>query len=96
MTDPYSELGLPTDAVDAAIRARYLELIRVYTPESHPERFARIRQAYEQIRGLEERVRLWLFGYGRDESLPQLIDDAIREGLRRPVDLDTLIRLTKP
>jgi hypothetical protein len=31
MTDPYAELGLPADADDAAIRRRYLELVKQFS-----------------------------------------------------------------
>jgi curved DNA-binding protein CbpA len=96
MIDPFRELGVPESADDATIRNRYLELIRTFTPEAHPERFARIRQAYELLRGLEQRVQYWLFHYGQEDSLPELIDEAIDAGLRRPVDLATLLRLTQP
>src|SRR6266478_5994622 len=43
MTDPFLVLELPPDADDAAIRARYLELVRRRPPEQAPERFAAVR-----------------------------------------------------
>ena len=46
MTDPYAVLGLSPDSDDAAIRRRYLELVRQYTPEHHPKKFAEIRAAF--------------------------------------------------
>ena len=35
--DPYAALDLPADADDAAIRRRYLELVREFPPDHHPE-----------------------------------------------------------
>ena len=43
MSDPYDVLGLPPDSDDEAIRRRYLELVRQFSPEHHPERFSAVR-----------------------------------------------------
>ncbi len=45
--DPLSVLGLRQDAGEQDIRARYLELVKRHTPESDPEKFREIRDAYE-------------------------------------------------
>jgi curved DNA-binding protein CbpA len=39
MSDPYTVLGLPPDSDDDTIRRRYLELVRRFPPEHHPEKF---------------------------------------------------------
>ena len=65
MTDPYAVLGLPPDSDDEAIRRRYLELVRQFSPEHHPEKFAAIRAAYEQLRDLNTRLRYRLFEAGK-------------------------------
>ncbi len=38
-------LGLPTDAGDRQIREKYLELVRIHTPEKDPAGFRRINEA---------------------------------------------------
>jgi curved DNA-binding protein CbpA len=91
MSDPYVVLGLPPDSDDAAIRQRYLELVRQFTPEHYPEKFAAIRAAYDNLRDLDARLRHRLFEAGKQESL-----DAIREELscrssRRRVSLKQLL-----
>ena len=48
MNDPYSLLGIEPDADDETIRRRYLELVRQFPPEHHPEKFAAVRAAYER------------------------------------------------
>ena len=53
MTDPFEILGLAVDSDDAAIRRRYLELVKQFSPEHHPEKFAKIRQAYESLKDLD-------------------------------------------
>ena len=52
MNDPYVVLGLSADVDDETIRRRYLELVKQFSPEKHPEKFAAIRQAYEATRDL--------------------------------------------
>lgn len=49
LSSPLQILGLPIDADDAQIRARYLELVKKFSPDQHPERFREIRQAYDAI-----------------------------------------------
>ncbi|SRR6056297_3102390 len=44
---PFEVLGLSTNADEATVRARYLELVRQYPPERDPDRFRQIRAAYE-------------------------------------------------
>jgi len=61
MPDPYQVLGLPPESGDDAIRRRYLELVRQFPPERHPERFAAVRQAYETLRDLDARLSYRLF-----------------------------------
>ena len=48
MKDPFQILGLPQDATDDAIRVRYLTLVKEFSPERHPEKFAEIRKAYPE------------------------------------------------
>ena len=57
MTDPFSVLGLEPQSSEAEIRARYLELVRQFTPEREPARFAEIRGAYEELRDPVERLQ---------------------------------------
>ena len=45
--DPFAVLGVPPTASDDNVRARYLELVRQYSPESDPDRFQQIHRAYQ-------------------------------------------------
>ena len=54
--DPFTVLGVGEDADDAAIRQRYLALVRDYPPDRAPERFRAYRAAYEAIS--DDRKRL--------------------------------------
>lgn len=91
MSDPYAELGLPADSDDEAIRRRYLELVREFPPERHPERFAAVRAAYDRLRDLNTRLRHRLFETGKNESLEALIEEIACRSPRRRVSLRALL-----
>lgn len=46
-SDPFSILGVPRDASEETIRARYLELVKEFPPDRAPEKFREIRAAFE-------------------------------------------------
>jgi curved DNA-binding protein CbpA len=91
MTDPYAELGLPPDSDDQTIRRRYLELVRQYTPEHSPEKFARIRSAYESLKDLDTRLRYRLFEAGKTEGLEAIVEEIACRSSRRRVSLKDLL-----
>jgi curved DNA-binding protein CbpA len=93
MSDPYTILGLPSDSTDDAIRRRYLVLVRTYTPERAPERFAAIREAYEKLRDPISRLRYRLFEAGKDDTLEAIIADAKARLSRRRVPVAELLAL---
>ena len=92
-SDPYSVLGVPSDAGDDVIRRRYLELVRTHTPERDPERFIAIRAAYEKLRDPVTRLRHRLFEQGRDDSIESLVTAAKARVARRRLSVETLLRL---
>jgi curved DNA-binding protein CbpA len=95
MTDPYAVLGLPADSDDDTIRRRYLELVRQFSPEHHPEKFAAVRQAYENLRDLNTRLRYRLFEAGKNESIDALIEEVTCRSSRRRMSLETLLALVR-
>lgn len=96
MTDPYQVLGLPADADDQAIRLRYLQLVRQFTPEHHPERFAAIRAAYESLKDLSTRLEHRLFDTGDNESIAAIIEELACRTPRRRLSLDQLLTAIRP
>jgi curved DNA-binding protein CbpA len=96
MADPYTVLGLPPDADDAAIRKRYLELTREFTPEHHPEKFAAVRAAYDRIKDLDRRVQYRLFDAGKEDTTEALIEEAACRSPRRRVGLRELLAAVLP
>jgi len=80
MSNPYEVFGLPPDSDDEAIRRRYLELVRQFSPERHPEKFAAVRRAYESLRDLNTRLP-WL-ELELDGPVPAAGSGSRREGPR--------------
>ena len=97
MDDPYAVLDLPSDSDDDTIRRRYLELVRQFSPEHHPERFAAIRAAYEKLRDVNTRLRYRLFEAGKRETIDALLEEIACRSPRRRMPLKSLLAvLRKP
>src|SRR5260370_13149002 len=94
MDDPYATLGLPPGSDDEAIRRRYLELVRQFPPERHPERFAAVRRAYESLRDLNTRLRYRLFEAGRNDTVDAIIEELACRTTRRRLPLETPLSTT--
>jgi len=95
MTDPFETLGLPVDSDDDAIRRRYLDLVKRFSPEQHPEKFAAIRQAYESLKDLDTRLRYRLFEAGKHDSIEALIEDLQCQTSRRRLSLSNLLAVVQ-
>lgn len=91
MTDPYAVLGLSADSDDEAIRRRYLELVKQFSPEHHPEKFAAIRSAYESLRDLDTRLRHRLFEAGKHETIDGILEELACRTSRRRLTLQALV-----
>ena len=76
MQDPYTTLGLTSDAEDTAIRKRFLELTLQYPPEQFPDKSAAIRRAYDVINTTEKRAEYHLYLHGKDDTIDDVIEQA--------------------
>ena len=95
MTDPYAVLGLRAESDDETIRRRYLELVRQFPPEKHPEKFAAVRQAYDKMRDLETRLHYRLFEAGKNESVATIIEELSCQTARPRLSLERLLSALK-
>ncbi len=91
MNDPYQVLGLAHDADDETIRRRYLELVRQFPPEHHPEKFAQVKAAYDALKDVIARLRSRLFELGKNESVAAIIEEVQCNRKRRRLPLATLL-----
>ena len=94
-SDPWKVLGVSAEDDDETIRRRYLELVRQFSPEQAPEQFARIRQAWEQLRDLETRVRHRILEPVSTEALDSLIEETACRISRRRITLQILLDTLK-
>ena len=95
MTDAYAILGVSDDSDDEAIRRRYLALVKQFPPEHHPQKFAEIRAAFEQLKDLNTRLRHRLFEAGKTEGLDAIIEELSCRSPRRRLSLATLLKVTQ-
>lgn len=96
MANPYTVLEVPPEADDEAIRRRYLELVRRYPPEQHPERFAAVRAAYEKVKDINSRTMFLLFESGRDDTIDAIIEEAACRTPQRRIGLQELLDTAIP
>ena len=73
MHDPWTVLNLDASADEAAIRSRYLELVRENPPDRNPVRFNEIRAAYDLARDPTRRMETLLFDARADDLLDGII-----------------------
>jgi hypothetical protein len=70
----YHTLGLIPGCTEEVLRKRYLELVQQFPPESHPEEFSKIHEAYETIRDPLGTLPELLLSHHHSDSMEQIID----------------------
>jgi hypothetical protein len=78
--NPWRVLGIEPDASVAVVRRSYAVLIKQYRPDSHPEEFSRIREAYERVLAAARRLEAQGAGTARMPSTPEPHTAAAAEG----------------
>lgn len=61
MESPYVVLSVDESASDEEIAKAYLAQVKCFPPEREPERFQALREAFEQIKDKEARLKFKLF-----------------------------------
>jgi curved DNA-binding protein CbpA len=82
--DPYQVLQLPSGADSEAVRRAYLSLIKTHTPESDPEAFTRIREAFEALNDPMRRMQDQLFSPSDFEDLHRFAESVPMTHRRLP------------
>lgn len=93
--NPYQVLGLDRSADEAAIRKRYLELVRLHPPDRDGERFAEIRDAYAQVRDPRARMESMILNYECTDSFQQVAVDLRARLGRSRLPIATLLALAE-
>jgi len=92
----YHTLGISPDCTEEELRKRYLELVRQYPPESHPEKFSRIHEAYEKLKEPLESLYEMLFSLTTDDSIDQLIADVLDDVRNERLPTPMLLKMGEP
>jgi curved DNA-binding protein CbpA len=71
--DPRQVLGVGYGANEEEIRAAHLRKVKEHPPESSPEEFERIRDAYEALRDPRRRAQTLLFAVNPEAPLVSLL-----------------------
>jgi preprotein translocase subunit Sec63 len=95
MSDPYEVLGLEHSADTEAIRRRYLELVRRHSPEREPERFAAIRQAYDELRDPIVSLEKRLFSLETSYTFESLLEEVKPDLRATPIPTQALLAIGK-
>jgi DnaJ-class molecular chaperone len=90
--NPYLILGVSPNADDQTIRRAYLDGIKNATPETDPERFRLLSEAYEKIKDETSRYRWELFHTDApgDTPLGALINQARFSRAAKPPSFEVL------
>ncbi len=73
MKNPYLVLAIREDATETAIHDAYRAQLRLYPPETNPERFQMLAEAYAALRDPESRAEIDLFGCLETDDQPQAL-----------------------
>lgn len=96
MNDPYQILGVSHADDEAAVRARYLELVRQFPPDREPERFAEIREAYDLVRDPVVSMENRLFAVSAPFTFESIIADARPNVRSSRLPTSLLLSLARP
>ena len=77
LTVHYHTLGLSPGCSEADLRKRYLILVRRYPPETHPDKFSKIHEAYEYLKNPLESIPDMLFSLTTEDTIDRIIVDEI-------------------
>jgi curved DNA-binding protein CbpA len=95
MTNPHEVLGLPPEADEAAIRERYLQLVREFPPDREPDRFAAIRAAYDELRDPGRLLSRRLFSSRSNDSFDALRAELVNRLRTARVGYEVLLTLAE-
>ncbi len=59
--NPYITLSVSPDTGDEGVRKAYMDKIKQYPPDQHPEKFRAIQASYENIKTARKRAKFFLF-----------------------------------
>lgn len=73
--EPLAVLGVPPNASEKEIRAAYLRKVKEFPPDRHPEKFEKIRDAFQILSDPRRRARLIFDAANPMAPLASLLDE---------------------
>jgi len=70
LISPYEVLSVSMGANDEEIRKRYLNLVKLHSPDKDPEKFKHITDAYEKIKDEDSRLNYLIYNKDVDAKSP--------------------------
>jgi DnaJ-class molecular chaperone len=93
--NPYEVLGVGPESTADEIRQRYLALVREFPPEREPQRFAQIREAYDQLRDPVASLERRLFNLTASDTFDTLLAAERRQQQGRRLPTPVLLSLSE-
>ncbi|MCK4623869.1 MAG: J domain-containing protein [Phycisphaerae bacterium] len=93
MPNPYEVLNVAFGDGDEVIREQYLEAVRRFPPERHPQEFRRVREAYDCIKDEKSRLEFLLFEPSQGETIDELLAEEQCPKSAKRVGLTSLLKL---
>ncbi|MDR1485865.1 MAG: J domain-containing protein [Planctomycetaceae bacterium] len=75
----YHTLGINPGCSETEIRRRYLELLRKFPPETNQEQFAKIHEAYENLKNPVAMMEEIIKSSQTNDSIEQIIEVLVEE-----------------
>ncbi|MDR2169183.1 MAG: J domain-containing protein [Planctomycetaceae bacterium] len=91
----YHTLGINPGCSEAEIRSRYLELVRKFPPETNPEKFAQIHNAYENLKDPINTMDEILYELQTNDSIDQIIAAMIEELRQERLPTNMILNMGK-
>lgn len=89
----YHTLGLAPGCSPEELRKRYLELVRKYPPETYPERFSKIHEAYDKLKDPLETIPDMFFTFEPDDSFEQITADILQDVRKERLPTEILLKM---
>lgn len=96
LTVHYHTLGLSPHCTEADLRKRYLELVRRFPPETHPDKFSKIREAYERLKNPLEAIPEVLFSPISEDTIDRIIADVVDDVRNERLPVSLLLQMGEP
>lgn len=94
MQSPFELLGVASNATDAEIKQAYLRRVKENPPDSDPERFQSIHNAYTSIKDAKSRICFALFTIP-DADFDGLLDRALESVQPPQINAEQLVKLLR-